>query len=30
MLFAQVPVIIMTTYMPALSMWLPGVLMGVK
>lgn len=30
MLFAQVPVIIMTTYMPGLSMWLPRLLMGVK
>jgi len=30
MLFAQVPVIIMTTYIPGLSMWLPRLLMGVK
>jgi C4-dicarboxylate transporter, DctM subunit len=30
MLFAQVPVIIMTTYFPGLSMWLPRLLMGIK
>lgn len=30
MLFAQVPVILMTTYIPGLSMWLPRLLMGIK
>jgi len=30
MLFAQVPVIILTTYVPGLSMWLPKLIMGIK
>ena len=30
MLFAQVPVIILTTYIPGLSMWLPKLIMGIK
>jgi len=30
MFFAQVPVILMTTYYPGLSMWLPRLLMGIK
>jgi len=30
MIFGNIPIIIMTTYMPGLSMWLPRLLMGVK
>ena len=30
MLFGNIPVIILTTYFPGLSMWLPRLLMGVK
>jgi len=30
MLFAQVPVILLTTYIPGLSMWLPKLVMGIK
>ncbi len=30
MIFAQVPVIILTTYIPGLSMWLPRLIMGVQ
>jgi len=30
MIFAQVPVIILTTYVPGLSMWLPKLIMGIK
>jgi len=30
MIFAQVPVILLTTYIPGLSMWLPRLVMGVQ
>jgi len=30
MIFGNIPIIILTTYMPGLSMWLPRLLMGVK
>jgi len=30
MVFAQVPVIVLTTYIPALSLWLPRLVMGIK
>jgi TRAP-type C4-dicarboxylate transport system permease large subunit len=30
MVFGNIPIIILTTYMPGLSMWLPRLLMGVK
>jgi len=30
MIFGNIPIIILTTYFPGLSMWLPRLLMGVK